>query len=207
MKNLNQFLIENVFERAADEKRLKLRIAKIGQKRHLDRLIDDRDPDVRKAVAERGFEEHLDKLVDDQDILVKSAVINHGHERHLKKISARDPGMAHMIVRHPKATKEVLDDLIDHVSPYVRLEVALRGNKEHLDKLVNDYDPIVRQNVALIGADVHHQQLLNDTSPSVRMDVARNTHNINHLHKLAGDDMLCVRRIALERLRLDKAFR
>ena len=80
----------------------------------LDKLINDKDHDVRIAVAEQGY--GLDKLIDDKHWCVRRAVAEQGFG---------------------------LDKLINDKNPDVRRAVAKQGYS--LDKLINDEDYDVRE--------------------------------------------------------------
>lgn len=129
---------------------VKAKIIKVGQKRHLDELIDDPNPAIRKLVAKRGFKEHLDKLIGDKDLIVRAGVAESGNYDHLKQL-AKDP------------------------SEYVRSAVARRNNLKINDILVKDPNSIVRAGVASVTTDPSHIQALHrDSSPAVRWSLTDN---------------------------------
>ena len=94
-------------------------------KEHLDKALDDEDPEVRETAAwhDNATKEHLDKALDDEDPSVREAA-----------------------AYHKNATKENLDKALDDEEDYVRAAAAGHKNatKEHLDKAMNDKSPAVR---------------------------------------------------------------
>lgn len=158
----------DVFNKDANtELRLKLKIAKVGQKHHLDRLINDDDPRVREAVADRGFKEHLDKLVNDPNSWVRSTVANHGHPEHLEK-------------------------LITDPERRVRSTVASAGNEDQRLHLMMDDDDAVRM-VAVAGAneDTRHRFLTQTADelvsyrelPKIQNQIERIRHTTSALNE------------------------
>lgn len=73
MKRFGQFINENTWTDKKMSNEMKISIARKGQKHHVDRLVDDPSPSVRKAVAERGFDDHLRKLINDSNRQVRAA--------------------------------------------------------------------------------------------------------------------------------------
>lgn len=151
---------------------LKRKIIEIGQKHHLDKLVDDPDPGVRAMVADRGYKEHLDKLVDDPHPTVREVVIL--------------PDKNSMTTR---PHKEHLDKLVKDSSADVRRRVARYGNDEHRDILVNDREPEVREEVAWYGNQGHLDKLHNDKSYYVRQVVTTRSKNIEALKHMSIHDV------------------
>lgn len=120
MKNLNQFLTENRYPNDPNDLKdlhnIKMKLIGVGQKHHLDKIVNDPDWRVRAEVARRGFKEHLDKLVNDPDVIVRAEVADAGHPEHLDKL-VNDPNEN---VRWVVATKTM--------------------DREHLKKLASDED-------------------------------------------------------------------
>lgn len=103
-----------------EQRQLKLKIAEVGQKHHLDRLVDDPDYVVRATVAYSGrHQDHLDKLVHDPNSKVREAVAMVGNDSNRNKL--------------------VKDR--DHS---VRMVVASHGNQQHVYSLLYDPAPHVR---------------------------------------------------------------
>ena len=80
----------------------------------LDILVNDEDPDVRKAVAERGRDKDLDILVNDEFCLTRMAVAERGRDKDLnilvndKNCSVRKAvAERENFNEHPSAAEEV----------------------------------------------------------------------------------------------------
>lgn len=131
------------------ETAIKLKIASVGEKRHLDRLVNDGDAEVRSAVARRGFKEHLDKLVHDHHWFVRLHVAENGQKEHLDKL-VHDPEDS---VRRSVARKGFIDHLpilladpndvnrivaIRNSPSYVLTNFMQSTSEKHPDKEISD---------------------------------------------------------------------
>ena len=78
IENLEKIMLKIADElpkwRKSDKKEDKLLLAKYGRDKDLDKLIGDKDWQVRKAVVERGRDKDLDILVNDPAIEVRNEV-------------------------------------------------------------------------------------------------------------------------------------
>lgn len=162
MKNYKAFLAED------DENttlKLKRKIIDLGQEHHLDKLIDDPNPDIRERIASRGFRSHLDRLVDDPDVYVRAEVAKRGNDEHR-------------------------DKLLNDKEPIVRRTIARHGNEEHKAKLVVDPSSNVRHYVAKSTTNPDTLVALkHDPARMVREAVASNHHlPIHHLRWMAKHD-------------------
>ena len=61
-------------------------LCQIGHPKHLDSLIHDEDPDVRRNVARNGNDKHRDQLVHDEDPNVRWKVAEFGNENHARAL-------------------------------------------------------------------------------------------------------------------------
>ena len=80
----------------------------------LDILVNDEDPDVKKAVAERGRDKDLDILVNDEKWSVRKAVAERGRDKDLDILVNDEKWSVRMAVaerenfnEHPSAAEEV----------------------------------------------------------------------------------------------------
>lgn len=140
MKTFNQFLLENVRDEE-DTQALKLTLARVGHKHHLDRLVDVNDVAVKQAVADRGYKEHLDRLVDTMDHgwmmggeTLAPNILRHGYDEHAVKLMSS----GNFMIRNAVA--------------------RFSNNPEHLKKIANnpweDHAPnkmIAQRRLALIS--------------------------------------------------------
>lgn len=162
MKNYKAFILEDNYE---ERNAIKLKIIDVGQEHHLDRFVDDPDPDVRERIASRGFKSHLDRLVDDPHLYVRTEVARIGNKEHR-------------------------DKLLNDKEWKVRRTVARYGNEEHRAKLAIDHNHIVRRLVAKYTTNPNALVALkHDPFTLVRETVALNPHlPIHHLRWMTKHD-------------------
>ncbi len=158
----------------------------------LDKLIYDKDPDVRAAVARQGY--GLDILIYDENPNVRIEVALQGYnlnvlvkdESPFVRIAVAEQGYGLDVLIHDEDSQiraEVaahgygLDVLIEDADTWVREEVARQGYG--LDILVNDNSPLVREIVARQGYGLN--VLINDKSAIVRAAVAEQGYGLNVL--------------------------
>ncbi len=167
-----------------------------NSKEHLDKLINDKDEDIRAGVAanKSATKEHLDKLIEDESEHVRNTVFkNSPHKEHIDKyaITHKDPKIRASVATNPNATKEHLDKLSNDENEDVRTAVAENtSHKKYLDKLVNDKDHKVRAAVANNpnATKEHFDKLVNDKSEHVRKAVLVNSPHKEHIDKLNSDE-------------------
>lgn len=128
IENLEKFVLKIADQlpewRKSDKKEDKLLLAKYGRGCDLDKLVKDKDWQVRKAVIERSRDKDLDKLVNDPDADVRSIVALQGRNKDL-------------------------DILVNDQDDEVREAVAWQGRPQDLDVLINDKSPTVSNMAAL----------------------------------------------------------
>ena len=61
-------------------------LAKIGHPKHLDSLVHDTDPCVKRLVAKFGNDKHRDQLVHDPSWWIKWIVARNGNENHARTL-------------------------------------------------------------------------------------------------------------------------
>lgn len=152
MKSLRVFLKESDENKLSDKYSLMSKIAEVGNKKHLDKLLsaDVVPGSIRAAIAKRGFKEHLDKLVNDPNPLVRSMVATHGHPEHL-------------------------DKLVDDPSSGVVMRVAGHGRPQDMNKLINHEDSGVLSMVAAHTTNPRHiERLAAKDNSSIRSGLIRN---------------------------------
>jgi len=169
-------------------------------KEHLDKLINDKDPVIRKQVAENpnATKEHFDKLVNDKDEEVRKAVLrNSPHKEHKEKLSSdKNSDIRANIVHSNKNDNEKLGKFINDPDHFVRLNVAKNTTqKEHLDHLSGDNDSRVRLAVAKnkVADKDHFKKLTNDKEAMVKIAATENTPHKEHLDALVKDKSPFVR--------------
>ena len=129
---------------------------------NLDKLVNDKDIDVRREVAKHGY--GLDKLINDEHWYVRKEVARYGYGLDIL-VNDED-----WFVREEVAKQGYgLDKLVNDKDWRVRLETARQGYG--LDKLVNDKVWIVRCEVAKQGYGL--DKLINDEDGDVRKEVLK----------------------------------
>ena len=150
-----------------------------GSNLKLDKLVNDEDSFVRKAVTRQGY--GLDKLVNDEDGSIRAAVAEQSYGLDIL-VNDEDWGVRLAVVRKGYG----LDKLVNDKDPKVRAHVARKGYG--LDKLVHDENSDVRAEVAEQGYGLNI--LVNDENYRVREVVARRGYD---LEKLVDDESNWVR--------------
>ena len=79
-KNIDKYNNKLVHDK---NENIRAEVAKHCDKKYLDILINDKDDNVRYEVAKRGFDEHLDILIYDRSCSVRCAVVQHGRDKDL----------------------------------------------------------------------------------------------------------------------------
>lgn len=171
MKPFTNFLAEN--EEFLNHI-IKMKITQMGQKHHLDKLVDDEHYAVRSAIAVRGFKEHLDRLVHDDHPDVRMSVASHGHQDHLDKL-VHDPSPEVRKVVAKKGSVANLEKLKDDPDFYVHQAIIHRGIKHINDRYIDHPDQEIRQELAsTTPEESHHAKLMWDPSWQVVSSLASN---------------------------------
>lgn len=169
--------------------KLKVKIAKMGQKHHLDKLVDDPSAQVRLSVAKRGFPDHLEKYVDDPNYNVRREVAINGSLHQRMKLADKEdhPEVVAKLIWHkdsksvptvmkrlsvnpnlPRSEKMNLATWASIWSKSLSGEINTRY-KPTLDILSNDRSHEVRGKVAEQSPFKEHQdKLINDHDKYVR---------------------------------------
>lgn len=169
-------------------------------KEHLDKLINDPDPRVRKQIAENpnATKEHFDKLVNDENEEVRKAVLNNSpYKEHKEKLSSdKSSDIRANIAYNSKDDNEKLGKFVNDPDDFVRLNVARNTTqKEHLDHLSGDKSSLIRRAVANNKAadKDHFGKLINDKDAMVKIAATENTPHKEHLDALVKDKSPFVR--------------
>ena len=127
---------------------------------NLDILVDDKNYQIRRAVAEQRY--GLDKLINDEDWGIRIAVAEQGYGLE-RLVNDKSPYVRAVVAEQGYG----LDKLVDDENWQVRRAVAQQGYG--LDKLINDERHYVRAEVARQGYGL--KKLINDKNKEVR-DIA-----------------------------------
>lgn len=138
MKTFTTFLYEGIFEDIEAEGKIKSYIIKHGQKHHIDKIMNTHLSYADKlGIAERGFPEHLDKLVDDKNSEVRGIVASKGQERHLDKL-VNDPDWYVRAMVASRGLHKYHEQMIHDPSPDVQIAIASTSNHRDLLKKLAD---------------------------------------------------------------------
>lgn len=123
-----------------------------GSNSELDKIVDSKDPNIRKEAAKRAY--GLDKLIYDEDWQVRKEVAYKGYH---------------------------LNVLINDPHYEVRLAIVKQGflNSEDYEKLINDSHYIIRETIANNGYCLY--KLIDDEVPNVRIAVAKQGYGLDKL--------------------------
>lgn len=181
-----------------------------GRDKDLDKLVFDKDSDVRRAVALQGRDEDLDKLVNDPNKNIRNSaadVVKYKDLENLEKLQKAGKidketdlnAIADNLPQWRESNGEEdreklayygrdkdLDKLVSDPDWQVRQAVAYRGRGEDLDKLVGDPDYKVRMRVAAQGRDKDLDKLVNDKDLDVQEAVVYQGRD-KDLNKIAND--------------------
>ena len=88
-------------------------LAKYGTKDHLDKLVDDKDPDVVTAVMsnDKSTKTHIDKALDSDNWLIRYSPLNKtklSKEHLFKLLSDKEPYIRETALDHPSIQPEHL---------------------------------------------------------------------------------------------------
>lgn len=161
-----------------DSKQVRQSVALLGKPEHLDVLVNDPEPVVRKAVAQTTTsKEHLNKLVNDE-FIVRLAVVANESFTDFELLIRDDDG-------------DIKRTAIERQSNHER-QLALRVDPDKADELLQSMNVEVRKILAMrgIGLDV----LVNDDSETVRLAVAYRGYG---LKQLSNDKANYVRAVAV----------
>lgn len=107
----------------------KQNLAWYGRDSDLDRLVHDKNPYVRAAVADRKRDCDLDVLVNDPEANVRATVAAQGRDKDLDKLVSDEDALVRRSVARVGRDKD-LDKLVDDPEADVREEVAWQGRKQ-----------------------------------------------------------------------------
>ncbi|MFZ4795976.1 MAG: PcfJ domain-containing protein [Bacteroidia bacterium] len=166
----------------------------------LEKLSNDRDPNIRGLVAQNKntSKETLEKLTDDRDPNIKGLVAQNQNtsKETLEKLSDdQDRSILEAIANNPGASPETLDKLANtKIGIYHKIIVNIINNpntsKETLDRLLNSENHKIRQCVAMNPKASPNilEKLSIDSQPLVRELAAKNPNtSLEILLKLLND--------------------
>jgi hypothetical protein len=163
---------------------VRINIAKAGLA--MDKLMDDPNPFVRRAIVDNGYK--LDHFIYDEDAMVRAAVATQGYGLD-SLIYDKEIRVRKAAAKSEKLNRDQINLLAKDENPEIRLEIAKRGEK--LALLSKDPSPMVRAEVANQGHKLNI--LIKDSSSIVRAAVASQGYG---LKILLNDSDESVRRAA-----------